>query len=123
MRTLAFLISVALLGACRHSVEVTGLYANAPTTYHEAPPPLISGTGQFLPCTQPGVVWWISDSALARRYQVTATRPSELLLARLRGVRADSGSIYWSSHHLLVQDVLELRKRRSGECPNVGDTL
>jgi hypothetical protein len=123
MRTLTFFTLLSLLAACQRSVEVSGLYANAPTTYAEAPPPLVRSTGQFFPCAQPGSVWWISDSALAKRYQAAATHPQELLFARLRGVRADSGSVYWSAHHLVVQEVLELRGRRPGECPGAPDTL
>jgi len=131
MRTLALLVSVALLGACGASVEITGLYANGLGKYSVTPPLVFKGTGVFFRCTQssdhsaelvPSAVLWITDSALANQYQLTATRPSELLFARLRGVRADSGSIYSSSHHFLVQDVLELRKR-TGECPKVGDSL
>ena len=121
MRTLTFFIFLGLLGACRGSVEVSGLYANAPATYPEVPPPLVQGTGQFFPCTRPGAIWWIHDPGLAKRYQVVARHPSELLFARLRGILADSGSIYWSSHHLLVRAVLELRARQPGECsPAVG---
>ena len=124
MRTLTFFIMfLGLLGACRGSVEVSGLYANAPATYAEVPPPLVQGTGQFFPCTRPGAIWWIHDPGLAKRYQVVATHPSELLFARLRGVLADSGSIYWSSHHLLVCEVLELRARQPGECSQVAGTL
>ena len=122
MRTLTFFIMfLGLLGACRGSVEVSGLYANAPATYAEVPPPLVQGTGQFFPCARPGAIWWIHDPALAKRYQVVAMHPSELVFARLRGVLADSGSIYWSSRHLLVREVLELRARQPGECsPAVG---
>jgi hypothetical protein len=96
------------------------------------PPLVLKSTGVFFPCAQssdhsvalvPSAVWWITDSALVNQYQRTATRPSELLFVRLRGVRADSGSIYSSSHHLLVQDVLELRKRTLEDCPHVGDSL
>jgi len=41
------------------------------------------------------------------------------MFVRLRGVRADSGSIYGGSHHFLVQQVLELRARNVGECPRL----
>src|SRR5947207_10393573 len=73
MRTLTFFIFLGLLGACRGSVEVSGLYANAPATYPEVPPPLVQGTGQFFPCTRPGAIWWIHDPGLAKRYRLVAT--------------------------------------------------
>jgi hypothetical protein len=93
--------------ACRRPVELSGLYVS-----HD-------GTGGFFPCDQPNIVLLVSDSSLTRRYRLEATQPHHLLFVRLRGVRADSGSIYGGSHHFLVQQILEIRARRSGECPNV----
>src|SRR3989442_4215377 len=110
MRLLSFVVLSGLLVACRRPIEVRGLYVS-----HD-------GTGGFFPCDQPNIILDVSDSALATRYRLQATQPHQLLFVRLRGVRADSGSIYASSHHFLVQDVLELRKR-TGECPKVGDSL
>jgi hypothetical protein len=107
MRLLSVVVLSGLLVACRRPVEVRGLYVS-----HD-------GTGGFFPCDQPNILLEVSDSALARRYRQQATQPHQLLFVRLRGVRADSGSIYASSHHFLVQRILEIRARRDGECPSV----
>ena len=96
-----------LLIACRHPIEVRGLYAN-----HD-------GAGELFPCDRPKTMLQVSDSALATSYRLNATKPYQLLFVRLRGVRADSGSIYGGSHHFLVQQILEVRAPRSGECPGV----
>jgi hypothetical protein len=104
------LVLVALSGvfvACRRPVELRGLYVSN------------DGTGGFFPCDQPNTVFRVSDSALTTSYRLKATQPYQLLFVRLRGVRTDSGSIYGGSHHLLVRQILEIRARRSGECPNV----
>ncbi|OLE00125.1 MAG: hypothetical protein AUG80_03365 [Candidatus Rokubacteria bacterium 13_1_20CM_4_68_9] len=96
-----------LLIACRHPIEVRGLYAN-----HD-------GAGELFPCDRPKTMLQVSDSALATSYRLNATKPHQLLFVRLRGVRADSGSIYGGSHHFLVQQILEVRAPRNGECPGV----
>jgi len=96
-----------LLIACRHPIQVRGLYAN-----HD-------GAGELFPCDRPKTMLQVSDSALATSYRLNATKPYQLLFVRLRGVRADSGSIYGGSHHFLVQQILEVRAPRNGECPGV----
>src|SRR5260370_31765231 len=107
MRLLVLVALSSAFVACRRPVELRGLYVSN------------DGTGGFLPCDQPNTVLRVRDSALTTSYRLKATQPNQLLFVRLRGVRADSGSIYYGSHHFLVQQVLEIRARRSGECPNV----
>jgi hypothetical protein len=106
-RLLVLVVLAGALVACRRPVELRGLYVS-----HD-------GTGGFFPCDQPNTVLLVSDSALTTSYRLKATQPYQLLFVRLRGVRTDSGSIYGGSHHFLVQQILEIRARRSGECPNV----
>jgi hypothetical protein len=110
LNLMRLLVLVALSGAfvaCRRPVELRGLYVSN------------DGTGGFFPCDQPNTVLRVNDSALTTSYRLKATQPYQLLFVRLRGVKTDSGSIYYSSHHFLVQQILEIRARRSGECPNV----
>ncbi len=107
MRLLSLVVLSGLLVACRRPIEVRGLYVN-----HD-------GAGDFFPCDQPKMILRVSDSTLATSYRRNATAPYQLLFVRLRGVRADSGSIYGGSHHFLVRQILEIRARRSGECPSI----
>lgn len=106
MRLLHIVVIAILVVACRPT-EVRGLYAAN------------DGSGDFIPCDKPHLLLHVSDSTLARKYRLAATAPHQVLFVRLRGIRADSGSIYWSSHHFLVQQVLEVRERRNHECPEV----
>jgi hypothetical protein len=111
MRLLNLAVISVLLAACRGSVEVRGLYVND------------DGAGSLILCDQPKTILQVRDSALTTSYRRTATQPYQLLFVRLRGVKADSGSIYYSSHHLLVQQILEVRARRNGECPSVAPPI
>jgi hypothetical protein len=88
-------------------VDVTGLYV------------AYDGTGALVRCDEPDKILYVNDSALAATYRHEATQPYQRMFVRLRGVRADSGSIYGGAHYFLVQRVLELRARRAGECPNL----
>jgi hypothetical protein len=115
MRRLAVVLLVTVLGACHRAIDVSGLYVNGAST---AP----GAEGTFFPCDQPKTMWRVSDSTLAVRYSRTASKPYELVFARLRGVRSDSGSVYGGAHYFRVRRVIELRARRPGECPVV-DTV
>jgi hypothetical protein len=97
-------VLAALLVACHPTVEVTGLYV------------AYDGTGALVRCDQPNTILIVRDSALAASYRHEATVPYQRMFVRLRGVRADSGSIYGGAHYFLVQHVLELRARQAGEC-------
>lgn len=105
MRFLGLVLISSVLAACRRPVEVRGLYAND------------HGPGNFLSCDRPETILLVNDSALAARYRLTATHPYQRLFVRLRGIPVDSGSVYGGQHYFLVQRILEVRPRRSGECP------
>jgi len=111
MRLLNLVAISTLLIACHRPLEESGLYVAADRAAY------------LFPCDQANTTWQVSDSALARSYRAKATRPTELLFVRLRGVRSDSGSVYGGQHHFLVQQILEIRPRRDGECPSVPDTV
>lgn len=112
MRLLVLTVVSSLLVGCHKAVEVRGLYVQD------------DGTGTLFVCDHPDrIIVRVSDSALARHYRRNAARPSELLFVRVLGVAVDSGSIYSGSHHLLVRQVLEVRRRREGECPGVATPL
>lgn len=100
------LVAIAVLAACHTAVDVSGLYV----AYDD--------TGALVRCDQPDTILIVRDTALAARYRLQA-QPYQRMFVRLRGVRADSGSIYGGSHHFLVQRVLELRAPRAGECPRL----
>ena len=69
--------------------------------------------------SQPRTLLLVSDSALAASYRLIATQPHQWVFVRLRGVTETHGSIYGGSHHLLVQQILEIRPVRRGECQRV----
>jgi hypothetical protein len=107
MRIVSIVAISILLVACHSPVEVSGLYS----AYDD--------TGSLVRCDNPDTILIVRDSALAATYRVAAAHPYDWMFVRLRGVRADSGSIYGGSHHFLVQRVIELRARRVGECPRL----
>jgi hypothetical protein len=113
MRLLGLVMMAGLLVACARPIEVRGLYVIDDGT----------GAGALVPCDQPKTLLTVADSGLATRYRLQATTPYELLLVRLRGVRADSGSIYGGRHYLEVRQILEVRGRGAGECPNVANSI
>src|SRR5436309_9619013 len=111
MRLLSVVVIASLLTACERSIEVRGIYVND------------DGSGALVPCDQPKTLLTVTDSGLATRYRREATRPPEPLFVHLRGVRADSGSIYGGKHYLAVRQILEVRARGAGECPNVANSV
>jgi hypothetical protein len=111
MRLLSLVVISGVVAACQRPVEVRGLYVND------------HGPGNFLPCDQPKTIVLVQDSALVARYRVTATQPYQPVFVRLRGVPVDSGSIYGGQHYFLVQRILEVRPRQSGECPGASPAL
>jgi len=110
MRLLSVVAIAGLLVACGRPIDVRGLYVND------------DGAGALVPCDQPKTLLTVTDSGLATRYRREATKPNEPLFVHLRGVRADSGSIYGGRHYLEVRQVLEVRARGGGECPNVANS-
>src|SRR2546426_12258728 len=110
MRVLSLLVSSSLLLACQRPIEVRGLYVHD----HE---------GNLVPCDLPTTIWHVSDATLAARYGLNATSPYQRLFVRRRGIREDSGSIYYSRHYFLVDQILEIRPTRTGECPSAAASL
>src|SRR2546429_7426108 len=90
-----------LLVACRQPLEVRGLYVS-------------DGQGALVSCDEQQTLLLVSDSALAESYRHIATQPHQWLFVRLRGVTETHGSIYGGSHHLLVQQILDIPPARPG---------
>ncbi len=111
MRLLSVVAIAGLLVECGRPIDVRGLYVND------------DGAGALVPCDQPKTLLTVTDSGLATRYRREATKPNEPLFVHLRGVRADSGSIYGGRHYLRVRQILEVRARGAGECPNVSSSV
>ncbi len=106
MRLLPLALISGLVVACRQPLEVRGLFVS-------------DGQGALVSCDERQTLLLISDSALAADYRQIATQPHQWLFVRLRGVTETHGSIYGGSHHLLVQQILEIRPVRRGECQRV----
>ena len=106
MRLLSFAVISGLLVACRPQIEVRGLYVS-------------DDQSALVSCDEQQKLLLVSDSALAEDYRRIATQPHQWLFVRLRGVTETHGSIYGGSHHLLVQQILEIRPVRRGECQRV----
>jgi hypothetical protein len=99
------------LGACHRPTEVRGVYIAQ------------DGAGTFFPCDEPNTALLVPDSGLAARYQATVGSPAEGMYVRLRGIKTRSGSIYSGRRYFVVQSILELRRRASGECPRVAHPM
>src|SRR5258708_37101487 len=109
MRVLTVVAIGALLVACHSPVEVSGLYV----AYDD--------TGALVRCDNPDTILIVRDSALAATYRVAATHPYERMFVRLRGVRADSGSIYGGSPPLPRPPLDRLRAPPAGEVRPLAD--
>jgi hypothetical protein len=101
------LVAFAVLAACHRPTEVRGLYV-----YQD-------GFGTFFPCDDPNSVVFVPDTALATRYRSTTSAPHQVAYVHLRGVRTRSGSIYSGRPYFVVEQIIEVRPRASGECPSV----
>src|SRR2546430_4417894 len=102
MRLLSVVAIAGLLVACGRPIEVRGLYVND------------DGAGALVPCDQPKTLFTVTDSGLATRYRREATQPHEPLFVHLRGVPADSGSIYGGGGHPRGRHNFEGRGRGGG---------
>ena len=105
-RAVSLAVISGLLVACRQPLEVRGLYVS-------------DDPGALVSCDAQQTLLLVSDSALAASYRHIATQPHQWVFVRLRGVTETHGSIYGGSHHLLVQQILEIRPVRRGECQRV----
>lgn len=75
--------------------------------------------GVFFPCDNGGSIMRVQDSALQSRYQTLGDTSGAGAFVRLRAAERDSGSVYDSRHYLVLDSILEVRARRSGDCPGV----
>jgi hypothetical protein len=104
----ACIIVLALFGvaACHPVTEVRGIYVAQ------------GKSGTFFPCSEPNTAVIVPDSVLASRYQQLGDHDQGAYV-HLRGVSTKGGSIYDGRRYFVVQQILELRARAAGECPQV----
>ena len=107
MRILGSVVLAATVVACHRSSELDGVYLSG------------NGSGTFFPCDSVNVAFMVPDSGLAAQSYAVAASPGDPLFVRLRGVKRRSGSIYDGRRWFQVEQVLEIRRRASGECPKV----
>jgi len=100
------LLAIAFI-SCHRSSEMDGVYVS------------VDGSSMFFPCDSANVAFMVPDSSLAAQYRRVSPSPGEPLFVRVQGVKRRSGSIYDGRRWFQVQQVLEIRRRASGECPNV----
>ena len=105
-RLLAPLLLLCGLVACHPTTEVRGIYVAQ------------GSSGVFFPCDEPNIALIVPDSALAAKYEGLAQRDQGAYV-HLRGVNTKAGSIYSGRRYFVVQQILELRPRATGECPQV----
>ena len=98
---------VAALTACHRSTDVAGVYVAQ------------DGAGMFFACDDPKTVVIVPDTALVARYHAMTAGSHQPLYVQLRGVKGHEGSIYGGQRYFVVQQVLEIRARKTGECPHV----
>lgn len=104
-RQLLTLLSAAVV-ACHPSTEVSGMYIQ-------------DSAGVLFPCSDAKIAMIVQNAAaLTTRYRA-ATSSNQPMFVRLRGVKAQEGSIYGGQRYFEVQQILELRPRAAGECPGV----
>lgn len=85
----------------------------------------------FHPCGSRSL-WWVQNAALGstaddleRRYQTIASRPYEQVFIRFRGEasrKGQYGPLGTYQRVVYVEEVLELRERRDGDCGRNRDT-
>lgn len=106
MRGRILLLAGAALTACHPTTEVRGIYVNQ------------DSLGTLFPCTDANAAVLVPDRALATRY-FAAVKPSGAAYVDLRGFATKSGSIYSGRRYFVVQQVVAVRPRAAGECPQV----
>jgi len=107
MRMLGPALLAMAFVACHRSSEVDGVYVST------------EGSSMLFPCDSANVAFIVPDSGLAVQYRGVVASAGEPLFVRLQGVKRRSGSIYDGRRWFQVQQVLEIRRRASGECPKV----
>jgi hypothetical protein len=107
MRRFEVVVLVGLLIGCHPTTDVHGIYVGDGVE------------GTFFPCDDPTVIVRVPDSTLAGRYRLMASESHEPVYVQLRGISGHAGSVYGGPRYFLVKEIVELRPRRSGECPKV----
>jgi hypothetical protein len=77
--------------------------------------------GVFFPCDNGGSIMRVQDATLDARYRALGDSAGAGVFLRLRAEERDSGSVYESQQYLVLDSILEIRQRRSGECPGVAE--
>ncbi|HEX6990939.1 MAG TPA: hypothetical protein VF151_03605 [Gemmatimonadales bacterium] len=103
-------VLLVVVAACQpRAHEVSGIYIG-----HE-------GRGVFFPCDNNGSVIKMQDATLDARYRALGDTAGAGVFVRLRAEERDSGSVYESQRYLVLDSILEVRQRKSGECPGVAE--
>jgi hypothetical protein len=105
------LLGCILVAACHRPSEIRGIYVNQ------------DGSGTLFPCNDSKHAVLVPDSTLAARYRVMLTAPNQPAYVDLRGISTRSGSIYSGRRYFLVQQVIAIRPRAEGECPQVAHSI
>lgn len=109
-RLLLVLLTGALLG-CRPTIDVQGMYVGE----HQ--------DGALFPCDDPTVLLRVPDTALVARYRLIEGDARDPVYVHLRGIKRRSGGVYGGPRYFVVREILEIRARRAGECPNVAQPI
>ena len=110
--------------ACERTTEFAGIYVARPdvdTTLTYAP----GGASVFFPCDAAERAWTVDDS-IVRSRAAAAAGGSVPMFMRVRGARIESrgyGSPGGGAVALRVEEIVELRPRRPGDCPIHPDTV
>lgn len=107
MRRFRLVLLTSLLVGCRPTIDVQGMYVGD----HDE--------GTLFPCDNPRTLLRVPDTVLAGRYRLIEGAAREPIYVHLRGVQRRAGSIYGGPRYFLVREILEVRTRRAGECPDV----
>ena len=101
----------ALLVGCGRSSEIRGIYVNQ------------DGVGTLFPCDDARTKFSVQDSALQAQYR-SLTTGYEPVFVRLRGTKSRTGSPKGGGQrHVRVQEILEVRARAPGDCPNTAQPI
>lgn len=104
-------VIAGLLAGCHPTIDVRGIYVGD------------DGEGTFFPCDDPTTIVRVPDSTLAGTYRQMVSQPHQPVYVHLRGVSGHAGSIYGGPKYFLVHQIVEIRARRSEECPKVAHSV
>jgi hypothetical protein len=103
-------VLLLLLTACQRAPdELRGIYLSE------------DSQGVFFPCDNGGSIMRVQDATLDAPNPPHPQTPPPPVFVRLRAEERDSGSVYESQRYLVLDSILEVRQRKSGECPGVAE--